>query len=75
MVNNIESERRRLGLTQEELAAKVGKGRTTIVRWEADPLAITGTYLVALAELFQCSIDYLLGLTSERSPKGASVTD
>ena len=72
MVNNIESERRRLGLTQEELGAKVGKGRTTIIRWEADPFSITGTYLVQLAQIFQCSIDYLLGLTTERTPQGAA---
>ena len=71
MMNNIESERRRLGLTQEELGVLVGKGRATIIRWEADPLCITGTYLVKLAELFKCSIDYLLGLTSERTPQGA----
>ena len=70
MMNNIESERRRLGLTQEELGEKIGKGRSTIVRWEADPFVITGTYLVQLAKLFQCSIDYLLGLTPERTPQG-----
>ena len=69
MVNNIESERRRLGLTQEELGAKIGRGRATIIRWEADPYSISGTYLVKLAQLFQCSIDYLLGLTAERTPQ------
>ncbi|MBR3234586.1 MAG: helix-turn-helix transcriptional regulator [Atopobiaceae bacterium] len=72
MVNNIESERRRLGLTQEELGVKLGKGRSTIVRWEADPFTITGTYLVQLAQLFECSTDYLLGLTAERVPQGVA---
>lgn len=72
MTNNLESERRRLGLTQEELAMKVGKGRATIIRWESDPYSITGTYLVKLAQLFQCSIDYLLGQTTERTPQGAA---
>ncbi len=72
MLNNLESERRRLGLTQEELGAKIGKGRTTIIKWEADPCSITGTYLVELAKLFHCSIDYLLGLTPERTPQGVA---
>ena len=71
MTNNIESERRRLGMTQGELATKVGRTRATIAKWESDPLAITGTNLVMLADLFQCSIDYLLGLTAERTPKAA----
>ena len=69
MTNTIESERRRLGLTQAQLGEKIGKDRSTIGRWEADPSRIEARYLYALSELFQCSIDYLLGLTPERTSR------
>lgn len=56
-------------MTQTELGERVGRGRTTIIRWEADPLSITGEHLCELAKVFNCSIDYLLGITDERTPK------
>jgi transcriptional regulator with XRE-family HTH domain len=67
MANTIASERTRMGLSQEELAKKVGKSRAVITRWEKDPSAINGTYLCMLADMFDCSIDYLMGRTSERT--------
>lgn len=70
-MNAIASERARLGMSQDDLAQKVGKGRGTIIRWEANPASISGNYLIQLAALFGCSIDYLLGLTSERVPRTA----
>ena len=69
MTNTIASERHRLGLTQEELGARIGKDRSTIGRWEADCTHIEAEYLYKLAQLFHCSIDYLLGLTPERIPQ------
>jgi len=50
----------------------MGKQRSTIARWESDPLSISGSTLCELSDLFGCSIDYLLGRTEERVPvKGA----
>lgn len=69
MTNTIASERKLLGLTQEELGEKIGKDRSTIGRWERDPSHVEAEYLYRLAEIFQCSIDYLLGLTKERTPR------
>ena len=69
MTNTIASERKRLGLTQAQLGEKIGKDRSTIGRWEANPNPIEAEYLYKLAEIFQCSIDYLLGLTKERTPR------
>lgn len=72
MVNSIASERMRLGLSQSQLAEKLGKQRSTIARWESDPLSISGSILCELSDMFGCSIDYLLGRTEERVPlKGA----
>ena len=68
-INTIGSERMLLGLSQEDLAAKIGKGRGTIARWEADPSCISGRYLVRLSKIFGCTTDYLLGLTPERTTR------
>lgn len=70
MVNSIAGERTRIGLSQAELAEKLGvKDRKTIMRWESDPKNVTGDYLCKMSELFGCSVDYLLGLTNERMPR------
>lgn len=66
--HSIASERKRLGITQEELAKRLNLTRSTVARWESDPEIITGKYLIALSDLFNCSADYLLGRTNERSP-------
>ena len=68
MTNTIASERKRLGLTQAELGAKVGKDRSTIGRWESDFSHIEAGILFELADLFGCSVDYLLGRCEERTP-------
>lgn len=68
MVNTIASERTRMGLSQSQLAEKLGKGRATIAKWESDPLSISGANLCKLSEYFGCSIDYLLGISNERMP-------
>ena len=67
MANTIASERIRMGLSQEQLAEKVGKSRAVIARWEKNPSAIDGTYLCMLADMFGCSVDYLMGRTPERT--------
>ncbi len=74
MANTIASERKRLGMTQDELAEKVGRKRSTIVRWEGDPTLVRGVMLCKLADIFGCSVDYILGLTEERMPNGTSAT-
>lgn len=66
MPSNIASERRRLGLTQQQLAEMIGKGRSSISKWENDCDSIDGGSLKALARIFSCSTDYLLLRTDER---------
>ena len=67
MANTIASERIRMGLSQEQLAEKVGKSRAVIARWEKNPSAVDDTYLCMLADMFGCSVDYLMGRTPERT--------
>lgn len=58
---NIEAERARRGLTQNELLALIGyKERKTYNGWMKKG-NIPVTALVKMSELFDCTIDYLLG--------------
>lgn len=66
MLSNIASERRRLGISQKELAERIGVSESTIGRWERGSLTPYGSELTSMHILFGCSTDYLLGLTEER---------
>lgn len=72
MTNTIASERKRLNMTQADLGRELGKDRATIGRWESDASHVEAEYLFKLAKLFQCSVDYLLGITQERTPQGVT---
>lgn len=66
-MNPIASERVRIGLSQEDLAEKIGlKSRTTVASYE-NGKEIPSSKLVAMTRLFKCSADYLLGLTDNRT--------
>lgn len=65
-MKNIISERSRMGLSQKDLASKIGVSLTTVSRWEQGRAVPNGSDLVKMRKLFGCSTDYLLGLTDER---------
>lgn len=65
---NIASERKRLGLTQEQLAEKIGVVESTVRAWENGVHDPSTTSLRLMSKLFCCSADYLLGITEERLP-------
>lgn len=56
------------GYTQDSLGKKLGKGGSTVRMWELGKNAPDGDTLVALAELFDVTVDYLLGRTDVRKP-------
>ena len=61
MYPNIEAERVRAGLSQDELITKLGyKERKSYYNWLANG-NIPTSVLIAMSEIFNCSIDYLLG--------------
>lgn len=71
MVNNLVSERKRSGMTREEVGAAINRSEDLIGKWErgeSSPRLIPDG--VALAKLYGCSVDYLAGLTNERVPNG-----
>lgn len=59
---NIEAERARVNISQEELAKKLNIERKTYYNWLTKG-NIPVSSLMTLADMFNCSIDYLLGRT------------
>lgn len=57
---NIDAERARKGISNEGLAAELGVTRKTLYNW-VDKGNIPASALIQMADLFGCSIDYLLG--------------
>lgn len=62
---NIESERAYLGLSQDELSEKIGITRKCYYNWQTKG-SIPVSKLLEMADLFGCSIDYLLGRSDVR---------
>lgn len=61
---NIEAERVRLGLSQEEITKELGyKERRSYYSWLSSGNIPTHV-LVKMADMFNCSVDYLLGRIS-----------
>ena len=58
--------RKEKGMTQNELADKVGLSRSAIAMWEVGANEPDSGMLIQLSMLFGCSVDYLLGLSDAR---------
>lgn len=66
------NERRKIGLSQEELGDKVNVARQTISKWENGETVPDAYKLIELSKLFNISIDKLVGnslFTSDRNNK------
>ena len=57
---NLKHLRKRSGMTQGELAARLGVGRTSVTMWEIGKATPPTKYLVAIAEALGCTVDELL---------------
>lgn len=67
--------RRRLGMTQEQLAEKLGITAQAVSKWENDQSCPDITMLPRLAELFGISTDELLGRESTQKVHRAEVVE
>lgn len=61
-MNKIKEFRFRRGLTQQQLADRVGVDQSAIVRWEQGKANPTVENLISMATILDCSTDALLGL-------------
>lgn len=60
-MNRIRALRKKAGLTQQQLAEKIGVTNGAISLWELDRNSIGGTSAMQMAKLFDVSVAYLLG--------------
>jgi transcriptional regulator with XRE-family HTH domain len=67
--------RARHGHTQERVAKAIGVHESAVSRWEGGSRFPTGEDLIALADLFQVSVDYLLGRTVQFAAPGMALVD
>lgn len=61
-MKNITEARERMGISQEQLAARLGVSRQTVYRWEKGKSNPPTSAVLVMADLFGCSTDWLLGL-------------
>lgn len=64
-MNNLKKLRQEKGLTQTELGKIIGIKQNTISYWESGICDIDNSMLIRLAEFFDCTVDYIIGKTSE----------
>ena len=62
------SARKRAGLTQKELAEKLGVDQSAVSFWETGKRAPRGAKLIRLANVLDCSIDELF----DREPRDSA---
>ncbi len=68
MYQRIRDLREDADLTQQAVAALLHISQTTYSRYESGILDIPSAALITLANYYGVSVDYLLGLTSEKTP-------
>lgn len=71
----LKEERSRLGLSQTELGAVAGVGKTTQINYEKDSGSPTANYLIAVATVGVDMVYVLTGVRAQRPVEGLSVTE
>lgn len=69
LMNKIKILREEFGYTQQELANKLDGAKSTIAMYENETRKPSLEVLVKLSEIFDCSIDYILGKSDVRNPE------
>ena len=68
-MNRIKLLREELGMTQQDLANKLDGAKSSIAMYEKGDRKPSLEILVKLSEIFNCSIDYILGKSDIRNPE------
>lgn len=63
------------GITRNQMLLEANLGRNSFVNWSNRDSLPTGTAIVALAQYFNVSADYLLGLDTNSNPKNKTSSD
>lgn len=67
--DRIKKERENLNLTRNDLANKLGVSYSAIAMYEQGNREPNNELTIKLCQIFNCSVDYLIGLTSYKNPK------
>lgn len=65
MFPNINAERARLGWSLNDLAEHLNVSQSTVKNWMKGATKIPASKIAEMAALFNCTTDYLLGLSDE----------
>lgn len=68
MYQRIRDLREDADLTQQELADLLNVSQTTYSRYESGSIDIPSFALIKLAQFYNTSVDYLLGISKDKSP-------
>lgn len=73
-IEKLKELRKNQKLTQKEVADKIGIARTTYVRYEKGEIHPPSEMTVKIANLFNCTTDYLLGISETPTPSKGTTT-
>lgn len=68
-MNRLKSLRNEHGMSQAEFARKIGVAQNTVSNWENGNRLIDTETIARIADLFDTSVDYLLGRTDDIDQK------
>ncbi len=71
-MNRIKSLREEKGWTQTQLGKLLNVKDSAISKYETEKIPLTADTLKLLSEIFDVSVDYIMGLSSVRNPCGTS---
>lgn len=66
MKYNLKVARQEAGYTQEQVALIIGSAQYQIYKYETEKQDLTLSKAIQLAELYNCSLDYLAGRTDKK---------
>ncbi len=72
--NRIKKERTNLGLSREDLAKKLDVSYSAIAMYEQGKREPSYSLIKKICEVFNCSIDYIIGATDLKTPQDLSTT-
>lgn len=75
IANQIRYLREQRGLTQADLAKKLGLTRSSVNAWEMGVSVPSVQYVIELAKIFKVSTDYILGVDSSWSISLSGLSD
>lgn len=71
---NMRAERARNGKTIYEVAQEIGVHPNAVSRWENGESEPTASNLIALCNIYNCTPEYLLGITDDRNGRAVYAT-